>query len=299
MLSTRNRIVIDLTVTEAEWFELEAGQVGLAGFDAIDNLQYAVRIASVGRVPEVQQGVVTYSVEAAILTPGELSAVENELVSIGGQGAVTIGAEGATGGRGGGINPQARAALEAFAAQVTLPAGVEILDVVRALAFDEPLPEGVVLPDGFEIPQQFKARLRCRIRSGRPPRGRARGRRRCQRTAARAGHERQRHHPHSDPSRSRPGFHLRSPTDRRRLLRRGPQRRRRLGTSRGRDSANRTAATSRSSPAWRSGATVLVGADTEGDRLRRHPALFRARRTAGGPAGGVGQGAGAPRGGGQ
>ena len=159
VLSTRNQVVIDLTVTEAELLELESGQVGLAVFDAIDDLQYAVRITAVGRVPEVQQGVVTYSVEAAVLRPEELPAAANQLAAIGGQGAVTIGAEGATG-AGGGISPQARAALDAFAAQVTLPPGVEIIDVVRALAFDEPLPEGVVLPDGFEIPEQFKARLR-------------------------------------------------------------------------------------------------------------------------------------------
>ena len=298
VLSTRNRIVIDLTVTEAEWFELEAGQVGLASFDAIDNLQYAVRIASVGRVPEVQQGVVTYSVEAAMLTPGELPAVQNELASIGGRGAVTIGAEGATGGGGGAaINPQARAALEAFAAQVTLPAGVDIIDVVRALAFDEPLPEGVVLPDGFEIPQQFKARLRSGFEAA--------DRREAEREAAGDVGA-----PLPAPGMSasvtiltaiRPeavqvstsavrqidgAFYVALPTDAGGWERVAVE----IGES---DGSNVEILSG-----LEVGATVLVGADTEGIAFAATQ-LSSGPAAAGGSAAGAGQGAGAPRGGGQ
>ena len=302
VLSTRNQIVIDLTVTEAEWFELEAGQVGLAGFDAIDNLQYAVRIASVGRVPEAQQGVVTYSVEAAILTPEELAAVANELASIGGQGAVSIGAEGATGGGGGAaINPQARAALEAFAAQVTLPAGVDIIDVVRALAFDEPLPEGVVLPDGFELPQQFKTGLRSGFEAA--------DRREAEREAAGDVSA-----PLPAPGMSasvtiltaiRPeavqvstsavrqidgAFYVAVPTEAGGWERVAVE----IGES---DGSNVEILSG-----LEVGATVLVGADTEGIAFAATQ-LSAGPATAGGPAGGAGQGAGqgagAPRGGGQ
>ena len=299
VLSTRNQIVIDLTVTEAEWFELEAGQVGLASFDAIDNLQYAVRIASVGRVPEAQQGVVTYSVEAAILTPEELAAVANELASIGGQGAVSIGAEGATGGGGGAaINPQARAALEAFAAQVTLPAGVDIIDVVRALAFDEPLPEGVVLPDGFELPQQFKTRLRSGFEAA--------DRREAEREAAGDVSA-----PLPAPGMSasvtiltaiRPeavqvstsavrqidgAFYVAVPTEAGGWERVAVE----IGES---DGSNVEILSG-----LEVGATVLVGADTEGIAFAATQ-LSAGPAAAGGPAGGAGgQGAGAPRGGGQ
>ena len=297
VLSTRNQIVIDLTVTEAEWFELEAGQVGLASFDAIDNLQYAVRIASVGRVPEAQQGVVTYSVEAAILTPEELAAVTNELASIGGQGAVSIGAEGATGGGGAAINPQARAALEAFAAQVTLPAGVDIIDVVRALAFDEPLPEGVVLPDGFELPQQFKTRLRSGFEAA--------DRREAEREAAGDVSA-----PLPAPGMSasvtiltaiRPeavqvsssavrqidgAFYVAVPTEAGGWERVAVE----IGES---DGSNVEILSG-----LEVGATVLVGADTEGIAFAATQ-LSAGPATAGGPAGGAGQGAGPPRGGGQ
>ncbi len=162
VLSTRGQLLIELSVTEAEWFDLEPGRVGLARFDALDELSYAIRIAEAGRVPQIDQGVVTYIVEASILTPEEFPDAADQLAAIGGENAITIGAEGAAGG--GVPNPfesaQAKQLLAAFEAQATIPPGVETLAVIRALAFDDPLPEGVILPDGFEIPEQFKAQIR-------------------------------------------------------------------------------------------------------------------------------------------
>ena len=51
VLTNRERIVIELTVTEGDLLDLAPGQVGLASFDAIDGIEYPVQITSVSRVP--------------------------------------------------------------------------------------------------------------------------------------------------------------------------------------------------------------------------------------------------------
>jgi hypothetical protein len=135
----------------------------LASFEALDDLSYAIRIAEAGRVPQIDQGVVTYALDASILTPDELPDVADQLAAIDGQNAITIGAEGAASA---GVQnpfetPQARQLLAAFEAQTTIPPGVETITVIRAIAFDDPLPEGVILPDDFQIPEQFKAQIRA------------------------------------------------------------------------------------------------------------------------------------------
>lgn len=161
VVNTRDQIVIELSVTEAEWFQLLEGQAGVATFDAIEETRYAVMLNTLSRVPTVESGVVTYAVEARILTPEELADVEGELAAIGGQGAVTVGGEGASGGVSNPFeSPQAKALLDAFEAQVTLPPDLTIIELVRLLVFDEPIPDGVVLPEEFEIPAQFKAQIR-------------------------------------------------------------------------------------------------------------------------------------------
>ena len=73
VLTDRERIVVELTVTETDLLDLAPGQVGLASFDAIDEIEYPVRITSVSRVPSVEQGVVTYPVEAVILSGEEIA----------------------------------------------------------------------------------------------------------------------------------------------------------------------------------------------------------------------------------
>ena len=161
VVNTRDEIVIELSVTEAEWFQLLEGQAGVATFDAIEDTRYAVTLNTLSRVPTVESGVVTYVVEARILTPEELSDVQDDLAAIGGQGAVTVGGEGASGGVADPFEgPRAKALLDAFEAQVTLPPDLTIVELVRLLVFDEPIPDDVVLPDGFEIPAQFKTQIR-------------------------------------------------------------------------------------------------------------------------------------------
>ena len=81
VLTDRERIVVELTVTETDLLDLEPGQVGLATFDAIDGIEYPVRITSVSRVPSASQGVVTYPVEALILTGDEIAEVAADLAA--------------------------------------------------------------------------------------------------------------------------------------------------------------------------------------------------------------------------
>jgi len=172
-LSTPSEMRISLTVSEAEVFDLEPGQVGLATFSAIDDAQYPVRILSVSNIPTISQGVVTYAVEAEILQGSELADVAAQvqallasgstdfggvdLVALGGAatgvapagsvaGRPTDGVAG--GGRAGGGGRPGGNALSG----IELPEGVTLRDVVQALAAGEPLPDGVELPEGFELP---------------------------------------------------------------------------------------------------------------------------------------------------
>ena len=172
VLSTRDQIVVALTVTEAEIFELEELQVGVASFDAIDGVQYPIRITTISRVPNVEQGVVTYSVEATVLSPLAIQAVRDDLQALG----VTVperqaaaGQRGAQGeaqgvGQGGGAtNPQQAARFQAWLQSLDLPEGVSVIQVVQAIANDEPLPGGVELPEDFEITDEQRAQLRALI----------------------------------------------------------------------------------------------------------------------------------------
>ena len=162
VLSTRNEIVVALTVTEAEIFDLEELQVGVASFDAIDGVRYPVRIATISRVPNVDQGVVTYSVEASVLSPLAIQSVRDELEALG----VTVperqpagqGAQGA-GGQGAGLSDRARR-FGAMLQSLDLPEGVSLIQVVQAIANDDPLPDGVELPEEFEITDEERTQLR-------------------------------------------------------------------------------------------------------------------------------------------
>ena len=177
-LSTSNRILIALTVTEADLLSLEVGQAGLATFDAIEDVQYPVRIASISRVPNAAQGVVTYDVQARLLAGPEIAEVAAEIAVLGsaagslagfgtGAGAAAGGGAGAGeaatgaggGGAGAGGGGLGAGGARGLLAQIELPEGVTIRDVLLAVANGEPLPEGVTLPEGFEIPPQLLQRF--------------------------------------------------------------------------------------------------------------------------------------------
>ena len=164
VVSTRDQIVVALTVTEAEIFELEELQVGVASFDAIEGAQYPVRITTISRVPNVEQGVVTYSVVATVLSPLAIQAVRDDLQALGvtvPERQPTAGQGGAQGG--GATSPQQAARFQAWLQSLDLPEGVSVIQVVQAIANDEPLPGGVVLPEDFEITNEQRAQLRALI----------------------------------------------------------------------------------------------------------------------------------------
>ena len=226
-LGTSERMLIELTVTEADLLSLEVGQAGLASFDAIDDVEYPVRIASISRVPNAAQGVVTYDVEARILIGAEIAEVASEIAALVGQdGGVAAlldaagGGAGAAGGFGGGAGAAgdgaggragAGGAARGPLAGLELPEGVTIQQLLQALAVGEPLPEGVTLPEGFEIPPQLLQRLAAGARQG-----------------AGARHERQRHDPHGAARGGGAGPSLGRPPARRRMVRDRPGSGRRL-----------------------------------------------------------------------
>ncbi len=131
-LNTSNRMLIALTVTEEELLDLEVGQTGVASFDAIEGVQYPVQVESVSRVPNAEQGVVTYDVEARILGGADLADTASQTAP----GGIRPG-----GGFGGG------AAGGGPFSGIELPEGVTIQQVRQALLSGGPLPEGVTLPE--------------------------------------------------------------------------------------------------------------------------------------------------------
>ena len=162
-LSTPDRMLIELTVTEADLLALEVGQAGLASFDGVDGVEYPVQIVSVSRVPNAAQGVVTYGVEARMLTGAEIAGVAGQLAVLAADGAAAgfggvldavAGGDGAGGGGFGGGGGPGRPL-----GGIELPEGVTIREVVQAMANGDPLPEGVTLPEDFEIPSQILERI--------------------------------------------------------------------------------------------------------------------------------------------
>ncbi|MBK7726427.1 MAG: HlyD family efflux transporter periplasmic adaptor subunit [Dehalococcoidia bacterium] len=64
---------IDISVQEADFVGLAAGQYGTATFDALSGYTYVVRITAVNPTPTTTQGVVSYQVQAEILSSAQLS----------------------------------------------------------------------------------------------------------------------------------------------------------------------------------------------------------------------------------
>jgi HlyD family secretion protein len=177
-----SNIVVDISVSETDVLPLEVGQVAIAEFDSIPDVQYPLRITSVGQLPTVSQGVVTYAVQAELLQGADLGGrriIKKALTGAGdgGLGAGAFGGRGGFGGGGGATDGDGQGTAEADGggrpggafgggggqggglAQlfegVELPEGVTFRDVIQALSTGAPLPEGVTLPDGFELPEQL------------------------------------------------------------------------------------------------------------------------------------------------
>lgn len=71
-LTNTDNIVVNLSVQETDFVGLAAGQFGTATFEALPDHTYIVKIVSVNPTPTTTQGVVSYQVEAVILSAGDL-----------------------------------------------------------------------------------------------------------------------------------------------------------------------------------------------------------------------------------
>ena len=79
VLNTPDAVRLDLTVTESDVLDIEAGQSGIALFDALGDTPFPIVIDSVGMNPTTTQGVVTYDVRASILTATQSGMPEGSL----------------------------------------------------------------------------------------------------------------------------------------------------------------------------------------------------------------------------
>ena len=68
VLNTPNALRLQLTFTESDVLNVQAGQSGIATFDALDNAAFPIEIESVGTNPTSTQGVVTYEAWARVLS---------------------------------------------------------------------------------------------------------------------------------------------------------------------------------------------------------------------------------------
>ncbi|MCZ6707230.1 MAG: HlyD family efflux transporter periplasmic adaptor subunit [Chloroflexi bacterium] len=148
-------VEIALTVSETDFQSIEAGQLGLAQFDALDDAQFVIRVVSISSVPDVAQGVVTYPAVAELVPTAELAVLGPQIAALvqnAGDGALFAGLPpaggaggfGAPGGDGGGGR-----GAGGFGG-LELPDGVTIQDVAAAIEAGGPLPDGVELPEGVE-----------------------------------------------------------------------------------------------------------------------------------------------------
>ncbi|MGE3073716.1 MAG: HlyD family efflux transporter periplasmic adaptor subunit [Dehalococcoidia bacterium] len=71
-LTNTESIVVNLSVQETDFVGLEAGQYGTATFEALPDHTYIVKIVSVNPTPTTTQGIVSYQVEAVILSAADL-----------------------------------------------------------------------------------------------------------------------------------------------------------------------------------------------------------------------------------
>lgn len=115
-INNPSAIRVDLTISESDLPNLKVGQYGLALFDALAGRPVVVRVRGISTLPTVSQGVVTYPVQAEIVTGEALREARDQLASLfqanagafrqaagaAGAGAGTGGGQGAFGGGGGG-----------------------------------------------------------------------------------------------------------------------------------------------------------------------------------------------------
>ena len=101
-ITNQDAVRVDLSVQEADFVGLKAGQYGIATFEALSGNTYVVRIIFVNPTPTTTQGVVSYQVQAEILRPDQLQDQATQqavlqTLSAAGSGVRRTGTNGATG----------------------------------------------------------------------------------------------------------------------------------------------------------------------------------------------------------
>lgn len=69
VLLTPNLIVLEMSIGETDYPQVELDQGGIALFDAIPGRPFPFRVIEIGLAPTVNQGVVTYPIKGAIVVP--------------------------------------------------------------------------------------------------------------------------------------------------------------------------------------------------------------------------------------
>ena len=98
-LTNTDSIVVNLSVQETDFVGLEAGQYGTATFEALPNHTYIVKIVSVNPTPTTTQGVVSYQVQAVILSAADLQDTTTQQSALRAYASLSTGSSG-FGGRG-------------------------------------------------------------------------------------------------------------------------------------------------------------------------------------------------------
>lgn len=149
ILNTPDAFRLDLTITESDMPDIEAGQVGFASFDAIEGGMFPFVIDSIGTNPTTTQGVVTYEARASVQTEQDPDAMRELLGgALGGRASSQAGAadEGAIpadgAGRPGGIADTSATPLPGMNASLTI-----IVDQAQDVLM---VPASAIQSEGFE-----------------------------------------------------------------------------------------------------------------------------------------------------
>tara|TARA_B110000116_G_C16797729_1_gene567952 strand:- start:2476 stop:4596 length:2121 start_codon:yes stop_codon:yes gene_type:complete len=78
LLTNLDSITIDMNISETDLPSIKSGQLGVATFDALPEQTYLFEISTISLIPEVSQGVVSYPVNATIITRDNIESLSIE-----------------------------------------------------------------------------------------------------------------------------------------------------------------------------------------------------------------------------
>ena len=78
LLTNLDSITIDMNISETDLPSIKSGQLGVATFDALPEQTYLFEISTISLIPEVSQGVVSYPINANIITIDNIESLSIE-----------------------------------------------------------------------------------------------------------------------------------------------------------------------------------------------------------------------------